>query len=123
MRHAALLSCAVLALATLAPGRARAADMRVAVMEFTSATKDPDLAALGKGLQSMVTTDLANVQAIKVVERERLKDVQGELTLSQGQGFDKATAARIGKLVGATHLFVGSYTVVGDKMRLDGRLI
>jgi TolB-like protein len=127
MRPAARLSCLVtLGLATvlaLAPARARAADMRVAVMEFTSATKDADLASLGKGLQSMVTTDLANVQAIKVVERERLKDVQGELKLSHGQGFDKATAAKIGKLVGATHLFVGSYTVVGERMRLDGRLI
>src|SRR5262245_48302373 len=110
MRHA-LLSCC-LALFTLA-GAARAATMRVAVMEFTNASKDPDLEPLGKGLQSMVTTDLANVQALQVVERERLKDVQGELKLSHGQGFDKGTAARIGKLVGATHLFVGSYTVVG----------
>src|SRR5215475_1004019 len=100
-----------------------AADMRVAVMEFTSATREPEMEALGKGLQSMVTTDLASVQSLKVVERERLKDVQGELKLSHGQGFDKETAARIGKLAGATHLFVGSFTVVGDKMRLDGRVI
>jgi TolB-like protein len=115
--------CAVVLFAVSTAAPARAADMRVAVMEFTNASKDPDLAALGKGLQSMVTTDLSNVQALKVVERERLKDVQGELKLSHGQGFDKTTAAKIGKLVGATHLFVGSYTVVGEKMRLDGRMI
>src|SRR5213078_5264160 len=119
MRHAALLTCSF-ALSTLAAPPAHAATMRVAVMEFTNASRDPELESLGKGLQSMVTTDLANVQALQVVERERLKDVQGELQLSRGQGFDKTTAAKIGKLIGATHLFVGSYTVVGDKMRLDG---
>ncbi len=122
MRHAALLTCSF-ALSTLAAPPAHAATMRVAVMEFTNASRDPELESLGKGLQSMVTTDLANVQALQVVERERLKDVQGELQLSRGQGFDKTTAAKIGKLIGATHLFVGSYTVVGDKMRLDGRMI
>jgi TolB-like protein len=114
---------AVLALVLTSSTAYAAADMRVAVMEFTNATRDPEMEALGKGLQSMVTTDLANVQALKVVERERLKDVQGELKLSHGQGFDKDTAAKIGKLAGATHLFVGSFTVVGDKMRLDGRMI
>lgn len=103
--------------------RATAAEMHVAVLEFTNASKDAELESLGKGLQSMVTTDLANVQALKVVERERLKDLQGELKLSHSAGFDKATAAKIGKLAGATHLFVGSFTVVGDKMRLDGRLL
>lgn len=110
----------VLGVCPIAPA---AAEMRIAVMEFTSATKDPELEPLGKGLQSMITTDLANVQSIKVVERARLKDVATELKLSHGQGFDKATTAKIGKLSGATHLFVGSFTVVRDDMRLDGRLI
>jgi TolB-like protein len=116
---------AVVVAVTLAvvPAVASAAEMRVAVMEFTNASKDPELEALGKGLQSMVTTDLSKVDAIKVVERERLKDVQAELKLSRGKGFDKQTAARIGKLAGASHLFVGSFAVVGDKMRLDGRMI
>jgi TolB-like protein len=115
-----LLACG---LACTLARSAAAAEMHVAVLEFTNASKDPELGSLGKGLQSMVTTDLANVATLKVVERERLKEVQGELKLSHGEGFDKTTAAKIGKLAGATHLFVGSYTVVGDKMRLDGRLL
>lgn len=118
------IALAVVLNAAVPPPRvAAAAEMRIAVMEFTSAAKDPELEPLGKGLQSMVTTDLANVQSLKVVERERLKDVQAELKLGHGQGFDQATAAKIGKLAGASHLFVGSFTVVGDAMRLDGRLI
>ena len=119
-----LVALLAFALAVIAePALAAAGEMRIAVMEFTSASKDPELEPLGKGLQSMITTDLASVQSIKVVERERLKDVAAELKLSSGQGFDKATTAKIGKLAGATHLFVGSFTVVKDDMRLDGRLI
>lgn len=122
MRLVLVIAVAV-AVVVVAPALASAAEMRVAVMEFTNASKDPELEALGKGLQSMVTTDLAKVEVIKVVERERLKDVQAELKLSHGRGFDRQTAAKIGKLAGATHLFVGSFAVVGDKMRLDGRMI
>jgi TolB-like protein len=110
------------ALLLLAPARA-AAPLRVAVLEFDNATKDKDLDALGKGLQSMFTTDLATLQTLEVVERARLKDVQAELKLARGKGFDKASASKLGKLSGATHLFVGSYTVLGEQMRLDGRLL
>jgi TolB-like protein len=97
--------------------------LRVAVLEFDNASKDKELDALGKGLQSMFTTDLATLQSLQVVERARLKDVQAELKLARGKGFDKASASKLGKLSGATHLFVGSYTVLGEQMRLDGRLL
>lgn len=105
------------------PPTSRAAELRVAVLEFDNASKDPELDALGKGLQSMITTDLATLQTLKVVERARLKDVQAELKLGRGAAFDKQTAAKLGKLSGASHLFVGSYTVLGETMRLDGRLL
>jgi TolB-like protein len=105
------------------PSFVGAAELRVAVLEFDNATKDADLDSLGKGLQSMITTDLATLQTLKVVERARLKDVQAELKLGRGAAFDKKTAAKLGKLSGASHLFVGSYTVVGETMRLDGRLL
>jgi len=116
------ISLAALALCGVA-STARADEMRVAVMEFTSAAKDPDLDALGKGLQSMVTTDLAQVQSVKVVERQRLRDIEAELKLGKSAAVDPKTASKIGKLAGASHLFGGSFTVVGDKMRLDGRLV
>lgn len=95
--------------------------MRVAVMDFTNAAGD-DLAHLGKGLQSMLTTDLAEVEDFELVERARLSDIRAELDLSQSKLIDKKTAVRIGKLSGASHLIVGTYTVVGDRMRIDTRM-
>ncbi|MCC6620023.1 MAG: hypothetical protein IT385_02135 [Deltaproteobacteria bacterium] len=120
---------AALALAALASPAAAAppGPLRMAVLDFTNAAPDPAWDALGKGLQSMMTTDLADLAStrddIQIVERARLVDIQGELKLGASGAVDKATAAKIGKLAGATHLVAGSFTVVGSKMRLDARLI
>src|SRR4051794_17106677 len=108
------------AMLLVAGGRARAE--RIAVMEFTNASTVKDLDALGKGLQSMITTDLAQVGSFQLVERSRLADIQAELKLSSSAAVDKSTAVKLGKLAGASHLLTGSYTVVGSKMRLDCRV-
>lgn len=96
---------------------------RIAVLDFTNASTDPDLAPLGKGLQSMLTTDLSQVEALTLVERERLRDITAELDLGTSDLVDPKTAANIGRLAGASHLLVGSFTVVGSSMRLDARLV
>jgi TolB-like protein len=116
------LATALLLIAALGT-TARGDPMRVAVLEFDSTSADSELAPLGKGLQSMLTTDLSKVSSLRVVERQRLRDVQAEIAVARGAGFDQKTAARIGKLVGATHLFGGSLSIAADRMRLDGRLV
>jgi len=118
--------CVVLALsAALAtkPGMAAEGKPRVAVMDFTSPGAPADLAALGSGLQPMITTDLAQVSTVEVVERARLQAVQKELQLGRSKAVDPSTAARLGKLAGATHLVVGTFAVMGKQMRLDGRVV
>jgi len=111
-------------LAVLAP-TAAAADgpLRVAVMDFHPAAEGDELASLGKGLQSMLTTDLSAVPGMALIERSRLEDIRAELDLSRTGVIDPATAVRIGKLAAATHLVVGTFTVVGQTMRLDARMV
>lgn len=99
------------------------ADVRVAVLEFDAASTDARFAPLGKGLQSMIGTDLSQVSTITVVERARLNDVLSEQQLTRSAAFDPKTTIHIGGLLGATHLVVGSFTVVGETMRLDARLL
>src|SRR5262249_61328273 len=108
---ARIIFAALLLLATRARG-----ELPVAVLEFGNASADRDLDSLGKGLQSMVTTDLAQVPSFKLVERARLRDLEGELKLGRSGLVDNATAARVGKLLGATHLVAGTFTVVGNQM-------
>ncbi len=110
------------ALSALSPARASAAALRVAVLDFENASADRGLDPWGKGLQSMFITDLSEVSALQLVERSRLADVQRELKLGRSRAFDPATAARVGKLLGATHLVAGTFTVAGKQLRMDLRL-
>ncbi len=105
------------------PGTAAAeASLRIAVLEFTNASTDPSFEPLGKGLQSMLTTDLAAVEAVQLVERARLAEIRGEIDLGRSGAVDLETAVQFGRLAGASHLLAGSFTVVGASMRLDARL-
>ncbi len=118
---ARLIPTAVLAFALAQPAWADP-PMRVAVLEFTNASSEAGLEALGKGLQSMVTTDLARVASLTLVERSRLQEIVAEQKLGNTGLLDKATAAKIGKLLGASHLLGGTFTIVAKSMRLDARL-
>ena len=121
MRKSSLV-VALVCLGGVAHAATEKAPLRVAVMDFTPASTAPEFEALGAGLQSMITTDLGELPQFVLVERARLKDIQAELHLSETGAVDKATAAKIGSLAGASHLLVGSFTVVGGKMRIDARL-
>jgi TolB-like protein len=103
---------------------APAGGIRVAVTDFQpgGTTADEDR-ALGAGLQSMLTTDLAASSHITVVERARLADLRKELKLGHSAAADPATAVKLGRLAGATHLVTGSFTLQGKQMRLDARVI
>src|SRR5690242_18670382 len=101
VRVGAAMAAAAVVVAIAGTGMARAAEMRVAVMEFGDAGASGDLGSLGKGLQSMITTDLSQVPSFKLVERARLHDLQQELKLARSTLIDKSTAVKLGKLAGA----------------------
>jgi|GEM_PF-860446 len=121
------LLCAAHLVVFTAPSQAAAPskrpDYRIAVMDFAPAADGEALASLGKGLASMLTTDLTGVQGFELIERARLEDVVGELELGKSGLVDAKTAAKLGKLVAASHLVVGTFTVVGGTMRIDARLV
>ena len=112
-----------LTLALLMSLSARADDARLAVVEFDNGSDDPGAAPLGKGLQSMLTTDLSQVDGITLVERAKLQSLLDELNLGADGVLDPATAAQVGKTLGATHVVAGSFTIVEGNMRLDARLV
>lgn len=119
----ALCVCAALAVPAAAASPKGQTTYRIAVMDFAPAAEGDALASLGKGLASMLTTDLTGVAGFELVERARLEDVVGELKLGRSGLVDAKTAAKLGKLVAASHLVVGTFTVVGDTMRLDARMV
>jgi len=94
----------------------------VAVLYFEN-TGNPDLEMLKIGLAQMLVSDLQGTPGIEVIERARLQAVIDELALSRGDLVDPATAARVGKLLGARLLVLGAYFELFGTLRVDARVV
>ena len=129
-RARVLVAATGIALATAFGGRADAAEpprapaaTTIGVPYFDYGGKNAELEPLSKGLAQMLISDLAAVDTIRVVERERLQAVLDEQKLGRGGKIDGRTAARIGKLLGARYLVLGTYFDAMGAFRADARLV
>ena len=84
---------------------ASAAAPTVAVLPFRDLSGGK--ASVGEAIRETVTSDLKTLGGVRVVERAQLDRVLGEQHL-QATDVDPATAARVGKLLGATLIAVGA---------------
>lgn len=84
----------------------------VAVLPFVNsaigATND-ELAPLSKGIADLLITHLAQNPGVRVVERENIQRLLAEQDMAANGRVDDATAARLGKLLGAKHMVTGSF--------------
>jgi TolB-like protein/tetratricopeptide (TPR) repeat protein len=95
----------------------------VAVLYFDNNTPDKDFELLKKGMADMLITDLAGVEGLQVVEREKLESLLAEMKMQRSKYFDPKTAQKLGKGMGATHAITGAFNSVGNQLRIDVRLI
>jgi TolB-like protein len=93
------------------------------VLPFDNRTGEARYDVMEKGLSDMLLTDLASAEGLSVVERARLADVLAEQKLQRSALFDPATALKVGKLAGATHIVTGSLLKADPELRLDVRLV
>ena len=94
----------------------------VAVSYFDNNTGKAEYDPLAKGLADMLITDLGQVQALRIVEREKLNQILAELKLSRSKFIDPKTAQRVGKGLAARFILSGGYTLAGDTIRIDARV-
>jgi curli biogenesis system outer membrane secretion channel CsgG len=78
---------------------------------------------LGEIFSSQIIDTLKNKGVYTVVERERLLLALEELRLGTTKLVDETTRLKLGRLLGARFMVFGGYQIVGDKMRLDLRLV
>lgn len=71
-------------------------------------TTDTTYSSLGYGVAALLVNDLSHSAKLTLVERLRIDAVLRELDLAQSGRVDTLTAPRVGKLVGARQLVVGS---------------
>jgi len=119
------LCAAALAVSTFAGARAGHAAPKptVAILYFDYSGKDDQLGLLRKGLAQMMISDLSAVDAIQLVERDRLEEILAELKLGQSNKIDPASAAKVGKLLGARYLILGGYFDLKNMLRVDARVV
>ena len=101
----------------------KSAKPAVAVLYFDYGGKKAELEPLREGLAQMLITDLAELGEIRVVERARLKALLEEQKLGASGKVDAASAARVGKLLGARALVLGSFFDLGGALRVDARVV
>ena len=95
---------------------------RVAVLYFEN-QGNPELEPLKVGLAQMLITDLTGEPGIVVVERAKLQAILDELELGHSGKVQGDTAAKVGKLLGAKWLILGSYFELMGTLRIDARLV
>lgn len=127
MRASRLLVLAFAAL--LAPAAAGAQDNRpgIAVLPFTNGGSyglaKEDLDALQVGVQELLITELAQNQALRVVDRSRIREIVAEIDLGASGRVDAQTAARVGRLVGARYVVTGVFVDLNGDFRMDARIV
>lgn len=119
-----LLLLVTLGLAPWPPaGNAAPQRKTVAVLAFDNNTGKADYDPLGRGMAAMMTSDLASVKALQLLERDQLDEVTREIDAQRTRYFDSTTAVRIGRLAGAQFLLVGSLAAADPQLRIDTRLV
>ncbi|HDH97346.1 MAG TPA: hypothetical protein ENF73_06445, partial [Proteobacteria bacterium] len=87
---------------------------RVAVLEFANKSRY-GRNKLGPAATDVLITELVKSGLFIVVERDRLNKLLEEQKLERTAGFDPATAARAGRLLGVNAVVIGAITEFGVK--------
>ena len=79
--------------------------------------------ALGPGLAQLLASELARSPGGRAVPRGSTGKAVADEALGARERVDAATAAKIGKLVGAQYVVVGNFVNFYDKFRLNVRVV
>lgn len=94
---------------------------RVAVLSFAPA--DGSSRAEGAGLTERLTTELARLGKVVVVERGMLDSLMREHYLGASGALDARSLAGVGRLLQAQAVVTGSFSTLGNTVELDARIV
>ncbi|AGC45352.1 putative adenylate cyclase [Myxococcus stipitatus DSM 14675] len=95
----------------------------VAVMPFRNLNEDAALNWLARGLAETLVSDLRANGSLVLVEREQLDAAVSELKLQTDTLTTESSAVRVGRLVGARTIVIGSIQRARDTLRINARFI
>ena len=115
----------ILAVTLVAAGVSRPSDAegsRILVMPFETVTRDPKIFWLGEGAAVRLTDDLLSLGADAITREERQRAFE-QLQVPPAATLTDATVIRIGQLVGASQIVVGTLQWNGETLSVRARAI
>jgi curli biogenesis system outer membrane secretion channel CsgG len=98
----------------------------VAVLNFDYATVQSGVAAIfgtnqdvGKGIADLLVEKLVKSGQYRVIERKAIDKIMAEQNFSNSDRADSTTAAKIGKLIGADAIIMGSDATIRRRTSVD----
>lgn len=100
-----------------------ATSLRVVVLPFQNLTGKSEDQWLGESFAESLTMGLLKVEALQVIERSQIGQILREQQFGQTGMVDEGTAPRLGKLLGAEVVILGSYQKVGEQIQANVRFV
>lgn len=97
-------------------------DAPVAVLAFADETGIKEWEGLGAAMADLLEASLSSA-GVSMVERRLLNHILAEQELSLAELTDPKSAVRVGELVGAKYLLMGSVRQLGSAIRADVRIL
>ncbi len=127
MRRFILLLCLTLAFITVPAAAQQDGRPGIAVLPFENGGSygqdKEDFTALEQGIPALLITSLQQNPAARVVDRSDIHQLLTEQNMAAEGRVDAATAARIGKLIGARYMIMGTFVDYYGKFRIDARIV
>lgn len=112
------------------PGSAQAAqteqarqNMRVVILPFRNITGKAEDQWLSDSFAESLTMGLLKVESLQVIERGQIQQILKEQQFGQTGLVDEQSAPKLGRLMGAEVVVLGSYQKVGDELQANVRFV
>jgi chromate transporter len=125
---ARMISSIVLCAALAAAAPAEPVEGPVAVLSFKNLNADPKTDWLKAGIAETMISDLRRSGRVQVVERSQVDRAIAEIALQAMKAGgaapgEEANAAKVGKLVGAKTIVIGTFQQAGKQLRINARFV
>ncbi|HBG92261.1 MAG: hypothetical protein A2X54_00825 [Nitrospirae bacterium GWF2_44_13] len=102
---------------------ASAQEKRIAVLPFKNLMHKQDLNWLSEAIPETITAKLGSIRGVTLIERSQLDAAFKELGFQKAGVVDEKTAVKAGKIAGVDIVVIGSFSVLGDQVRISARFV
>jgi TolB-like protein len=95
----------------------------IAVLPFENLKEDPQHDWLGAGAADTLITKLAAVEQLVLVERAQIQKVLQEQDFQKIDVTDPAAAVRVGKVLAAQRIVIGTFAIQSDQVLFNARVV